>query len=187
MTDDQKYPEQPLPEQYPPQYPADQPAYQQYPQYPQQYPQPPVRQRPLGVTILAILEILGGLGSLALAGIFFIVSAVLGSASTIAEIEQQTGVTIPEELLDIGAALFGALGIMFLVVMVLFFVLAWAFFKGKSWARIVAIILLAFSVITAAAGAIASFDIVTLGLGIVIPVIVVVYLYMPEAKTWFTQ
>lgn len=190
MTNDQpKYPDQ----QYPEQYPADTPVYDQYPpqqyqqhpQYGPPYPQP--RQRPLGATILAILEVLAGLGSLALGGIFILVGALLSSDEAIAEIERQAGVTLSEDLLEFGAIAFGALGAVILIAGILFLVLAWAFLKGKSWARFLAIIILALAVVGAVVGAVASFDVVTLGIGIVIPVIILVYLYLPEAKAWFTQ
>lgn len=184
MTNDQppypQYPEQQYPEQ---QYPADQSAYQPYP--PQQYAPP--RQRPLGVTILAILAILGGLLNLLGALGSFALAALIGTLVDIAEIEEEIGSEVPEWVLDNAALYFGIVGVLALIAAVLMLILGWTFLKGKKWARILAIVLLVFSVVSSIVSSLGVIDPLSIGVSVIIPVLVLVYLYLPSSKAWFTQ
>ncbi|MBI0584527.1 MAG: hypothetical protein ISF22_09920 [Methanomassiliicoccus sp.] len=154
-------------------------------QYTPAYPVQP-RKRPLGVTILAILEILGGLLLLLAAFGMFAIAALTGTQEFI----DALGPNVPQWLLDSGPVLFGVAGVVLLIMAVVAFLLAWGFLKGKRWAWILGIIFsvlnIASSVVTAVfSGSLAS--IATLGLSILIPVLILVYLLLPSTKTWFTE
>lgn len=159
------------------------PPYTQQP--PAQYYQPPARHRPLGVTILAILMILYGIlmlvGSLALFG--------LAALSSMQEVIDQLGTQIPQWLIDAAPLYFGIAGVVVLIVAIVAFLLAWGFLKGKRWAWIVGVIFLVLNILgtivsTVLTGTLAG--IVGLGVSILIPVLILVYLLLPSTKAWFT-
>jgi len=159
------------------------PPYTQQP--PAQYYQPPARHRPLGVTILAILMILYGIlmliGSLALFG--------LAALSSMQEVIDQLGTEIPQWLIDAAPLYFGIAGVVVLIVAIVAFLLAWGFLKGKRWAWIVGVIFLVLNILgtivsTVITGTLAG--IVGLGVSILIPVLILVYLLLPSTKAWFT-
>jgi hypothetical protein len=81
---------------------------------------------------------------------------------------------------------FGALGATFLIMAILSFVLAWGFLRGKSWARVLAIVFLVISIIGAVIGSLGGVSIITIGGSIVFPLIIVVYLHMGNVREWFT-
>ena len=145
-------------------------------------PVQPVRRRPTGVTILAILEILGGIFELIAALGFFALAVLIN----VADVRAQIGTSVPDWVLNNAPLLFGALGVFFLVMAIISLVLAWAFLKGKNWARILAIILLVLSIIGNVIGIIAGTSIVSVVISILIPLIIVWYLYRPHVKQWFT-
>jgi uncharacterized membrane protein (DUF2068 family) len=119
------------------------------------------KHRPLGVTIIAILTIIGGIGFLA-SGI-----AALGAAPFLSDMEGLSA--------GIGAALI-ALGIAY-------FVMAYGLWKGKGWAWTITLIL---SYVGIALGIV---SIVTGNIGavfhLIINIIVVYYLYRPNVKMFF--
>ena len=119
------------------------------------------KHRPLGVTIIAILTIIGGIGFLA-SGIAAVVAAPF--------LSDMEGLSA-----GIGAVLI-ALGIAY-------FVMAYGLWKGKGWAWTITLVL---SFIGIAFG-IAS--IVTGNIGavfhLIINIIVVYYLYRPNVKAFF--
>jgi hypothetical protein len=156
-----------------------------YPQQPQAQYYPPVRRRPLGVTIMAILMILYGIlmvvVSLALFG--------LAALSSMQEIIDQLGTDIPQWLIDAAPIYFGIAGVVVLIFAIIAFLLAWGFLKGKRWAWIVGVIFVVLNIISTVISAIVTGSlagIATLGLSILIPVIVLVYLLLPSTKAWFT-
>jgi hypothetical protein len=119
------------------------------------------KHRPLGVTIIAILTIIGGIGFLA-SGIAAVVAAPF--------LSDMEGLSA-----GIGAALI-ALGIAY-------FVMAYGLWKGKGWAWTITVIL---SFIGIALG-VASIAIGNIGaiFHIIINAIVVYYLYRPHVKAFF--
>jgi hypothetical protein len=141
-----------------------------------------VRIRPLGVTILAILEILGGLFELLLAFGFFALAALIN----VADIRNRIGTSVPDWVLNNAPVFFGALGVFFLIMGILSLVLAWAFLKGKNWARLLAIIFLVLSIIGSVIGIIGGTSLVSVAISILIPLIIVWYLFRPNVKQWFT-
>ncbi len=158
----------------------------QPPAQPAPYYPAPQRHRPLGVTIMAILEILGGLGALVVSLAMFVVAAL----ATSQEIINQLGPDVPQWIIDAAPALFAVLGAVFLIIALVSFLLAWGFLRGKRWARMVGIVFAAISIIMNVATAIISLNAIglaTLGFSVIIPVVIILYLMMPSAKAWFTQ
>lgn len=144
----------------------------------------PVRQRPFGVTILAILDILMGLASLVGALGMFAIAALIGSDA----IREAIGNAVPQWVIDNATIIFGALGAITLLTGILAFLLAYGFLNGKRWAWVLGI---AFGVFSIASSVVQSlllgtFNIVTVGFSILIPVLIIVYLLQPNVKAWFT-
>ena len=119
------------------------------------------KHRPLGVTIIAILTIIGGIGFLA-SGIAAVVATPF--------------------LSDMGG-LSAGIGAALIVLGIAYFVMAYGLWKGKGWAWTITLVL---SFIGIAFG-IAS--IVTGNIGavfhLIINIIVVYYLYKPNVKMFF--
>lgn len=125
------------------------------------------KDRPMGVTILAILEAVVGLYYL-VAGFGEIVAASIIRSLTLAAIPSTILPMIPRVL---GAAL--------VLIGLLSIVLAWGLWTGKSWARNVALVFAILAIIVS----LLSFHII----GLVIDVIIVYYLTRPNIKQFFTK
>jgi hypothetical protein len=141
----------------------------------------------LGVTILAILDILYGIllliGSLA----FVAVAFLFGSQEFIDMLGQNN---VPQWLIDAGSVFFGVLGVVLLVMAIIAFLLAWGFLKGKRWAWWLGVIFAVLNIlgsIVSAVGTGTLSGVATLGISILIPVIILIYLLLPTTKAWFTQ
>jgi hypothetical protein len=104
----------------------------------------------------------------------------------ITEIRDRIGTEVPDWIINNAPAFFGVLGVFFLVMAIISFVLAWAFLKGKNWARVLAIIFLVLSIIGNVIGIIGGTSLVSVAISIIIPLIIVWYLYRPNVKQWFT-
>jgi uncharacterized membrane protein (DUF2068 family) len=119
------------------------------------------KHRPLGVTIIAILTIIGGIGFLA-SGIAAVVAAPF--------LSDMEGLSA-----GIGAALM-ALGIAY-------FVMAYGLWKGKGWAWTITLVLSFIGIV------LGIISIVTGNIGavfhLIINIIVVYYLYRPNVKMFF--
>ena len=118
------------------------------------------KDRPLGVTIIAILTVIGGIG--------FLASGIAAAAALF--------------LSNIGI-LSAAIGAVLIVLGIAYFVMGYGLWKGKGWAWTITLVL---SYIGIAFG-IAS--IVTGNIGavfhLIINIIVVYYLYRPNVKSFF--
>lgn len=160
------------------------PPYQPAP--PAQYYPPAPRNRPLGVTILAILMIIYGIFVLLASLALFGVAAFIGSQEFI----DMLGTDVPQWLIDAGPLLFAGLGVALLIMALIALLLAWGFLKGKRWAWILGLIFLVLNILGSVISAVAGGSlagIATLGVSILIPVIILVYLLLPNTKAWFTQ
>ena len=119
------------------------------------------KHRPLGVTIIAILTIIGGIGFLA-SGI-----AAVGVAPF---------------LPDLGI-LSAAIGAVLIALGIAYFVMAYGLWKGKGWAWTITLVLSFIGIVLGIA------SIVTGNIGavfhLIINIIVVYYLYRPNVKAFF--
>jgi hypothetical protein len=148
---------------------------------------PPVqRSRPLGVTILAILGILYGILLLIGALALLVVAFLFGSQEFI----DMLGQNLPQWLINAGTLFFGVLGIVVLIMAIIAFLLAWGFLRGKRWSWWLGIIFAALNILGSVVSAVGTgtlSGVVTLGISILIPVIILIYLLLPTTKAWFTQ
>lgn len=134
--------------------------------------------RPTGVTIIAILNIIGGILML-IGGIALVtIAAVLPEA-----FEQGMG----SGMSDMSAGMYGALGVgmggIILVLGIISFIVAYGLWKGKSWAWTLTVVL---SIISIALNAI-SIASANFGgiINIIISAVILYYLYRPHVKAYF--
>jgi hypothetical protein len=136
----------------------------------------PKPKRPTGVTVLAILEILGGLAGLG-GGAVLIGVAALVSSSNIA--------TLYPQLAGIGSVstVLYALGALALIFGILGLVLGVGFLGGKSWAWTLGIVVGVLNIIVSLVETGIGFysDII----GIIFPIIIIYYLMRPHVKVFF--
>ncbi len=159
-------------------------SYQQ-PSPPAYYPAPQ-RHRPLGVTILAILQILWGLLVLLVSFALFVLAFLFGATNFITPYLDQ----IPRWIVDLGATFFLVMAVIALIVALISFALARGFLKGKGWARTVGIILAVLEIASVVFTAVASMNVLniaTVGFSALIPIVILLYLMLPNTKAWFTQ
>ena len=149
--------------------------------------------RPVGVTIIAILAIIGGI-LLLFGGIAFVALApILSQINTINDNNSSnssfslningTDVTVPKNALFLFGGFLGIIGGMLIVIGIAGFVVAWGLLTGKGWAWIVAIIVAIISIIlnliVVISGALENI------IGLIIYGIIIYYLYRPSVKSYF--
>lgn len=124
--------------------------------------------RPLGVTILAALEILGGI--VALLGGIYVASS--GAAA---------GMLLSSSAL--GTAAGGVLGGVLIVLGLVALVIAYGFLKGIKWGWWIAIVLYVLGIISGIVSLIAgSYGVI---ISLIIDAIILYYLTRPHVKSWF--
>jgi hypothetical protein len=134
--------------------------------------------RPLGVSIIAILNVISGIIML-IGGVGL---AAVGSAlPTMTTVDPNAGGQMAlVGLLGGGAA---AVGAVLIVLGIVSFIVAWGLFKGKGWAWTVTIILSAISVIMGIVSLVGgNFGAIV---NIIIAGVVIYYLYRPHVKAYF--
>lgn len=138
------------------------------------------------MTVLAILNILVGvlllLGALAM----FLAMSLAGDP---AFQEALASGDVPEWLMDQISLLLGIFGVLFLVFGALALLISYGFFNGKGWSWYLAVVYGFLSVGTTVVSTILTgglIDFLTLGISIIIPVLIVVYLFQPNVKAWFS-
>ncbi len=147
--------------------------------------------RPLGVTIIGILNLIGGIfqviGGLALITIGGLLAAnpsLLGNAG--ADFARSNPLHVPIEIL--GVALL-ALGAVILPLGVLSFVIAYGTLKGKGWAWtlnvVVSIIGIIINIISTILYNSGIQSVVPVAISIGISVLILYYLYRPHVKQYF--
>ncbi|MCH9657889.1 hypothetical protein K0U27_04185 [archaeon] len=121
--------------------------------------------RPMGVTIIAVLEIISGIIAIAFGALF---GALMGGI----------GMGVGSSMMGGEfAGIFGIVGGITAVLGVISFVMAWGLLKGKSWAWTITLILTIISLI---------FDVPSMNvIGIIIDVIILYYLFRPHVKAYF--
>jgi predicted membrane protein DUF2127 len=150
--------------------------------------------RPLGVTIVAILRIIGGilllLGGIGLVTIAPFVSQL--NVNTTSDTTDNVPVTPNGTGIDLSnnntsflffAAFIGVVGSILIVLGIASFVVAWGLLKGKGWAWTVTIIItiisLVFNALSIVSGNIGAI------VGIIIDGVIIYYLYRPNVKSYF--
>lgn len=148
--------------------------------------------RPVGVTIIAILAIIGGI-LLLFGGIAFVALApILSQINTIDDNSSNssfslningTDVTVPKNTLFIFGGFLGIIGGALIVIGIAGFVVAWGLLTGKGWAWIVTIIIAIISIIL-------NLIVVISGgleniIGLIIYGVIIYYLYRPSVKSYF--
>ena len=134
--------------------------------------------RPLGVTIIAILNVISGIIMLAGgAGL-----ATLGSAlPTMTTVDPNAGGQMALVGLLGGGAV--AVGAVLIILGIVSFIVAWGLFKGKGWAWTVTLILSAISIIMGIVSLVGgNFGAIV---NIIIAGIVIYYLFRPHVKAYF--
>lgn len=111
--------------------------------------------RPTGVTILAVLEFIGGLALLGVGGMFMAAGPVL----------------IPADVPGAGA-IFAALGGFIVLIGLLYFLVGWGLWTGRAWAWTAALVL-------------AIIGLLGFPIGTIISVIILYYLTRPGVKRYF--
>jgi len=136
----------------------------------------PKPKRPTGVTVLAILEILGGLAGL-VGGAALIGVAALVSSSDFA--------TLYPQLAGIGSVstLLYALGALALIFGILGLVLGIGFLGGKGWAWTLGIVVGVLNIVVSIAETAIGFT--SNIIGIIFPIIIIYYLMRPHVKAFF--
>lgn len=138
-------------------------------------------ERPVGVTILAVLYFIGAAFT-AICGLLFIVGGSLLSSMA------RSGGAGAGALLAMGGAV---VGVIFLVIAVLDFVLGIGFIKLQNWARILSIIFTGISVLFGLFGLVSVFahpmmvQVVFQVVVLAIEIWILVYLFKPHVKQAF--
>lgn len=133
--------------------------------------------RPLGISILAIIELLFGVISLVLGAILAAASGSIVSAAKSVGLGSIGAGALGTVIAILGGGLViaGLIGIL----------IGWGFWTGRGWARIVAIILTAIGVI---GGLVALLLGIYTGIvGLVIDVLILWYLFRPSVKAYFSK
>jgi hypothetical protein len=152
--------------------------------------------RPTGVTIIAILTIIGGI-LLLLSGIALVAFGVLFSVNRVG------ATTITSASSIVGAQFFGiifaAIGGVLLIIGIGYLIMSYGLFKGKGWAWTITIILtiigIAIQIVSTSVGSVftaslnnannVSSGIIGSIIGIAINIAVLYYLYRPHVKAYF--
>jgi uncharacterized membrane protein (DUF2068 family) len=129
--------------------------------------------RPIGITILAVLETIGALVLLALGTMVILLGAAVLVAIGLGE--ASLGIALSEIVVFVGGFIL-LLGVIELAI-------AWGLWKGQGWAWTVALIVAVLGIIGGVIALVSGslYNIVTLA----IQVIIVYYLYRPEVKAYF--
>src|ERR671931_1046537 len=156
--------------------------------------------RPLGVTIIAILTIIGGI-LLLLSGVSLLVIGTLISLSPSGTISTNT--TYSHPIAKVFGIISAAIGSVLLVIGIGYIVMFYGLLKGKRWAWTITIILLligiAIQIISTATGSLLNASLsgsssntnsVISGIagsiiGIAINIVIIYYLYRPHVKAFF--
>ncbi len=151
--------------------------------------------RPLGVTIIAILRIIGGI-ILLLGGIGLVTIVPFVGQLNVNTTSSTTDNGVPVTPNGAGinlsnintsflffAAFIGVIGSILIVLGIASFVVAWGLLKGKGWAWTVTIIItiisLVFNALSIVSGNIGAI------VGIIIDGVIIYYLYRPNVKSYF--
>lgn len=142
-------------------------------------------ERPLGITILAVLAIIGGI-------LAFIGGITMAAVSTmvnnpdirdmIRDAMISVGITDVDAVLEILVTVLIVAGAIILIMGLGGIVVGWGFWAGKQWAWIVGVIFYIVGIVISAVGMVWS---LTNVIGVIIGVVILYYLFRPNVKAWF--
>jgi hypothetical protein len=131
----------------------------------------PIKQRPSGVTILAVLQVLGGIFFFILGFLLLILAGFVGIAGFISD--------VPDFPAFFGGAVLGIIGGVMLIIGILSFAVAYGYWNGFGWSWTIGMVITAIGLIIGLLSLPGSI------IGLVINGIIIYYLTRPRVKRWF--
>ena len=136
--------------------------------------------RPTGVTVLAVLQIIGAIIFLGGGAVFLAAGAIIGSASFASQYPGLSGFSTA----TLSAILYG-FGAFFLIIGILDLVIGVGFLSGKGWSWTLAIVVGIISIVSTIAEIIIGLAGATSAGGIIVVIIIIYYLTRPHVKAYF--
>ena len=145
-----------------------------------------VCRRPVGVTIIAIIEIIWSV-LMIIASIGMFVMAGMIEFDGIPEMVMET---VPPDGLALLPISWITAGIMMMAFGLIGLAISWGLLKGRNWARVLLIVFLLLSILSSVLGVIMAGImtpdvLISLGISIIIPVIFIWYLALRHVSDWF--
>ena len=142
--------------------------------------------RPLGIAILAVLDIICGIAALIVGILMAAVSTIIADLpefeDAIRDVMTSVWVTDVEAAIDILATVLIVLGVIICIMGLGAIVVGWGFWTGKQWAWILGVIYFIVSIVISAVGMVWS---PTNVVSVIIGVVILYYLFRPNVKAWF--
>ena len=146
------------------------------------------RKRPVGITIMALLQLTMG-ALMLLASLGFIALSIL---TTNQQVRDAIGDNAPKWLVDNATLVFGSLALLFLALGVIAFLIGYGFLKGRSWAWVAGVVFAIVSIFTAFVNPLIRgfsdpawmFDLIV---ALAVPWLIIIYLNRPSVKTFFNR
>ncbi len=142
-------------------------------------------ERPLGIAILAVLDIIGGIFAFIL-GIFMAAVSTMVNNPDIRDMIREAmisaGITDVEAVLEIIVTVVIVVGAIMFIMGLVGIVVGWGFWAGKKWAWIIGVIFYTVGIVISAVGMVWS---LTNVIGVLIGVVILYYLFRPNVKAWF--
>lgn len=145
-------------------------------------------ERPLGVAVLAVLDIIGGIlafiGGIAMAA----VSAMVNNPDfrdMIRDAMISVGVTNVDAILDMLVTVLIVVGVTMFIMGLVGVVVGWGFWAGKQWAWLIGVIFYIVGVVISVVGMVWPVWSPTSVIGIIIGAVILYYLFRPNVKAWF--
>ena len=146
------------------------------------------RKRPVGITIMALLQLTMG-ALMLLASLGFIALSIL---TTNQQVRDAIGNDAPKWLVDNATLVFGSLALLFLALGVIAFLIGYGFLKGRSWAWVAGVVFAIVSIFTAFVNPLIRgfsdpawmFDLIV---ALAVPWLIIIYLNRPSVKTFFNR
>jgi len=142
-------------------------------------------ERPLGITILAVLGIIGGILAF-IGGITMAVASTMVNNPDIRDMIRDAmisaGITDVDAVLEILATVLIVAGAIIVIMGLVGIVISWGFWTGKQWAWIVGVIFYIVGTVISVVGMVWS---LTNVIGVIIGVVILYYLFRSNVKAWF--
>ena len=146
------------------------------------------RKRPVGVTIMALLQLTIG-ALMLLSSVAFLAISMLVSGQ---QIRDAIGTSAPQWLIDNATLVFGSLGLLFLAMAFIALLIGYGFLKGRSWAWAAGMVFALVSILSAfinplIRGFSDSSWVTDLIVALAVPWIIIIYLNRPNVKEFFSR